>query len=172
MSLTITRWEEESHSIRDIKAYEHIRIEYGWDEDQGYWIKVMDDRLEMKDDFRAPDHMMAEIDHFRAHVLDGGQKGCYLSAYTGPRGEGKKVDFEVMIDLWDLYKVPNEKKIFGEFRNMSDREIEEVIETIDEKQDDEWVNPWIGAGTNCECEAFKGSEPSQGNDADDEDEDA
>ncbi|KAF4183377.1 hypothetical protein CNMCM8694_002505 [Aspergillus lentulus] len=151
--MTSKKWKEEWWYESDDRADEHNRIEYGWSEDWGYWIKVMDDRLKMADDWHSPYNTLAELDRFRASVLDGGREGCYLSAYTGPRGRGKKVDFEVMMDLWHIYQVAN-TEILSEFRNLSKREIQEVSETVEAKNDDEWVNPWAKKCVCDDCEAF------------------
>ncbi|KAF7169906.1 hypothetical protein CNMCM6106_004776 [Aspergillus hiratsukae] len=158
MSSPKPEWQEESWSIRDIKAYEHIRIDYGWDEDQGYWIKVMDDRLRMRDD----GHFVMEIDRFRASVLDGGQQGCYLSAYTGPRGKGKKVRMDVMFDLWDIYKVPDVKGILMECRKLSEREVQEFCDAVEEEED--WAHVW----SDCESEESDESDESEESDECDE----
>ncbi|KAF4221730.1 hypothetical protein CNMCM8980_008611 [Aspergillus fumigatiaffinis] len=151
--MTSKKWKEEWWSTSDDRADEHNTIEYGWSEDWGYWIQVMDDRLKMADDWHSPYNTLAELDRFRASVLDGGREGCYLSAYTGPRGRGKRVDFEVMMDLWDIYQVAN-TRILSEFRNLSEREIQEVSETVEAKNDDEWVNPWAKKCVCGDCEAF------------------
>lgn len=113
----------------------------------------MDGRLEMADDWHSRYNTLAELDRFRASVLDGGREGCYLSVYTGPRGRGKRVDFEVMMDLWELYKVAN-SHILSEFRNLSKREIDEVSDTVEAKIIDEWVNPWARKCECQDCEAF------------------
>jgi hypothetical protein len=174
LSLIIERWKKESWYITDDRADEHNTIHYGWNEDWGYWIKVMDDRLQMADDWHCPYNTLAELDRFRASVLDGGRDGCYLSAYTGPRGRGKKVDFEVLLDLWTIYEVPNETKITAEFRNMSEREIQEVTDTIEAKNEDEWVNPWARTESQCgcgdceECEEFDAIDAIDATDESDE----
>lgn len=162
--MIITRWEEESWAIYDDRADEHIKIHYGWDEDRGYWIKVMDDRLKMPDD----GYFVTEIDRFRASVLDGGQEGCYLSAYTGPRGQGKKVGMDVMFDLWDIYKVPDEKKILGECRKMSEREVQEMYDAIEEEEG--WSHVWSDVESEESDESDESDEGDEG-DENDKDED-
>jgi hypothetical protein len=42
-------------------------------------------------------------------------QSCF--GFPRPRGQGKKVDFEVLLDRWTIYEVPNVTKIAAEFRN-------------------------------------------------------